>query len=138
MFTMTTQLFEVGGNDLDECAIALRAATQGISYYIANNETLSIQYPFSKSLNEKIVEELVASNRFIATGLNKVSARFVRDHYRDNQTSSLCKYKVFEHGIAQNYIPLLSKECKDGIEGSFKLIEDEKLRQLCMSPAENV
>lgn len=138
MFVMATQLYEVGGNDLDECAIALRAAVEGLSYFIANIQTLVNRFSSLKPYSEKLVEELVQSNRFVHTGLNKVSARFVFDNYSDSKAASLSKYQVFEHGIAQNYIPLLSKDCKDGIEGSFKLIEDEKLRKLTLMTEDDV
>lgn len=90
-----------------------------------------------ETVNGKVVDDLNKANRFINTGLNIVSARLVHET-ASSDAQNLSSYKLFEYGVAQNCIPMLSKECKDAIEGSLKLIEAEELRKLCEMPADAV
>lgn len=127
---MTTELLNVRVSDLDECAQALRAAVEGLCLYIASNSTLVMKFPSLKKVNEKIVEELKRQNRFLQTGLNKISALLTFASPSKNSVN-LERYKAFRHGIALNCISKLSKNCRSQMEGSFKLVGDKENEQRC-------
>ena len=44
----------------------------------------------------------------------------------------MAKFKIFRNGIALNYIPCLSSNCKKEIEGSFKITGDRELQSLAL------
>jgi len=139
MFVMTIQLYEVGSTDLDEVAEALRDAVEGMNFYIGNSTTLHARKPEIKEFNNKVVEEFSKAQRFVSFGLSKVAARLVfGNDDKDSKSSQLANYKVFELGIAENYIPLLSENCKKEIEGSFKITNDKDLRALTMKSESEV
>ena len=77
MFAMTIQLYEVGSTDLDEIAEALRGALEGLNFYIGISKTLVSLKPEIKEANQKVVDELTKSQRFISFALCKVAARLV-------------------------------------------------------------
>jgi hypothetical protein len=138
-FVMTIQLYEVGSTDLDEVAEALRDAVEGINFYIGNSTTLHARKPLIKEANKKVVEEFSKAQRFVSFGLSKVAARLVYGNDdKDSKSNKLAKFKVFELGIAENYIPLLSENCKKEIEGSFKITNDKDMRALCMKSESEV
>ena len=48
------------------------------------------------------------------------------------------KFEVLRRGISEQRIPALSAECKAEIEGSFKIVQDEELRQRALPGAVDV
>lgn len=112
--------------------LGLRAAVEGLSFYIASNSTLVRKFPMLELVNETIVEELKKQNKFLQTGLNKVSARLT---FADTSQIdvNMFKYKAFRHGISLNYIPSLSEKCRSSMEGSFSLVDDHVNTELCQS-----
>lgn len=43
---------------------------------------------------------------------------------------SFNKISILKHGIQERYIPCLSDECKNEIQGSFKIVADKRLQAL--------
>ena len=48
------------------------------------------------------------------------------------------KIELLSGGIEERFIPTLSDETKRQIEGSFKIVEDQKLRELSLASADSV
>ena len=138
MFVMTIQLYEVDSTDLDEVSEALRNAVEGLNLYLGSRTTLHYRKPEIKEANKKVVDDFSQAHRLISFGLSKVAARLVNGKNNNGQNDSLAKLKIFEKGIAQRHIPLLSDNCKKEIEGSFKITGDAKCRELALAKSKNV
>jgi hypothetical protein len=85
MFVMSIQLYEVGSTDLDETAEALRNTLEGLNMYIGISKTLHSRKPEIQEANQKVVDELSKSQRFISFALCKVAARLI--HGGENANS---------------------------------------------------
>jgi len=135
---MTIQLYEVDSTDLDEVSEALRNAVEGLNLYLGSSTTLHYRKPEIKEANMKVVDDLSQAHRLISFGLNKVAARLINGKNSNVQNESLAKLKIFEKGIAQRHIPLLSDNCKKEIEGSFKITGDAKCQSLAKAERDDV
>ena len=138
MFAMTIQLYEVDSTDLDEVSEALRNAVEGLNLYLGSSTTLQYRVPEIKEANMKVVDDLSQAHRLISFGLTKVAARLINGKNSNGQNDSLAKLKIFDKGIAQRHIPLLSDNCKKEIEGSFKITGDAKCRELALTERDEV
>ena len=135
-FVLVIQLYEVGTTDLDEVSEALFNAQHGFSFYIAASEIMHKRKPEIEKHNGRILEEFNRGKRFVCFGLSKVAARLVNGTGTRDK-SDLLKFKILNHGICENYIPILSESCKKEIEGSFKITGDVELQQKALAPPES-
>jgi len=81
--------------------------------------------------------DFVSTHRFIAFALSKVACRLVNGK-SEQETCDLAKFTILKNGIAEKFIPKLSDMCKKEIEGSFKITQDEELRQSTLRRADTV
>ena len=74
----------------------------------------------------------------MAFALSKVACRLVNGVSETSETNVLSKFTVLRNGISEKFIPKLSDYCKKEIEGSFKITQDDTLRQSALSAANSV
>ena len=66
--------------------------------------------------------------RHIAFGESSVAARLVNDSVKT--VKSLEKFETLKYSIAEKFLPCLSQNCKQEIEGSFGIVKNPRLQEL--------
>ena len=92
------------------------------------------QNPELKEKLEKLNTPAKYFLRSIAFTESKTAARLINADDRELE-KSFNKISLLKNGIQERMIPNLSANCKKEIQGSFKIVDDQRLRELADMPS---
>jgi hypothetical protein len=129
MFGYHTVLYDISFTDLDEVSEIMAEVTDGLRFFMAGLHSLTLHDKEIDDEQTALVEKLEFVNRQLQLVHSRSSAMLI-DEGKDVPQIQFEKFNTLRTGIAFRCIPMLSDATKKQLEGSFKIVEDQAMRNL--------
>ena len=120
---------------LDEIAEGIKNVATQLSNFTIFTQNLPVKIKKSFRLQDPASKFLCESLRQITYTIGVITQRLIKSEDGDSENAvlrSLTKLNLLHGGIEDRFIPSLTDETKHQIEGSFKITNDQELRDFAL------
>ena len=129
MFGYHTVLYDISFTDLDEVSEAMQQVVDGLRFFLSGLQTLVLHDPETIDEQTEMTQKLEFINRQLQLVHTRGAAMLIEEG-KDVPHIQFEKFNILKTGIALRFIPSLSEKCKKQLEGSFKIVEDDSMKEL--------